>query len=77
MSAFASTGPASATRGRRRIFHVNSAPANVASEPISVSVVQQLARPGALVEVSAVAARLDAGDAVWLGRGEVADPAWF
>ena len=44
---------------------------------VSVSVVQQLARPGALVEVSAVAARLDAGDAVWLGRGEVADPAWF
>ena len=44
---------------------------------VSVSVVQQLARPGALVEVSAVAARLDASDAVWLGRGEVADPAWF
>lgn len=44
---------------------------------VSVSIVTQLARPGALVEVSAVAARLDAGDAVWLGRGEVDDPAWF
>lgn len=44
---------------------------------ISVSIVQQLARSGALVEISAVAAVIDASDAAWLGRGGVDDPSWF
>ncbi|WP_341728115.1 RidA family protein [Brooklawnia sp.] len=44
---------------------------------IGVSIVEQLARKGALVEISAVAAVIDGSDAAWLGRGEIADPAWF
>lgn len=44
---------------------------------INVSIVEQLARKGALVEISAVAAVIDASDAAWLGRGEAEDPAWF
>lgn len=44
---------------------------------ISVAIVQQLAVPGALVEVSAIAARPEVGDAAWLGRDHVSDPAWF
>lgn len=44
---------------------------------ISVAFVQQLARPGALVEVTALAARVERGDADWLGRDGVSDPAWF
>lgn len=44
---------------------------------VSGSFVQQLALPGALVEVSAVAAKVEAGDAAWLGRDAVEDPAWF
>ncbi len=41
---------------------------------ISVAIVQQLAVPGALVEVSAIAARPEVGDAAWLGRDQVRGP---
>lgn len=42
---------------------------------ISVSIVGQLARRGALVEISAVAAVIDPSDAAWLGRGTADDSA--
>ncbi|NLA29859.1 MAG: RidA family protein [Propionibacterium sp.] len=44
---------------------------------ISVSIVERLARRGSLVEISAVAAVIDASDSAWLGRGGVNDPSWF
>lgn len=47
---------------------------------ISVSLVAGLVVPGALVEISGVAAVDDISEASWLGRGEAfaqADPTWF
>lgn len=44
---------------------------------VRVCIVPRLARESALVEIAAVAAVVDASEALWMGTGEAKDPAWF
>lgn len=71
IKAVAGTDLGAAAQAAARYLDAKSLPA------IGVSVVQQLGPAGALVEVSAVAARFEIGDALWWRGGDVTDPAWF